>query len=123
MVRLIPSGALNIDRGGGSWIPRRIMAQNRTGGARSIKMSTILRYSPRSTVSTLGGLVRQHLQIRRCENAGCPRHHQPYRPEDEGALVLPQPEFGSTSSSGSARTGDPPRFERARGRAVRAHGD
>ncbi len=52
------------------------------------------RYDNRRTVSTLGGLVRLHLRIHRCEAAGCPRHHQPYRPEAEGALVLPQHEFG-----------------------------
>src|SRR3954451_22367317 len=52
------------------------------------------RYDTRHTVTTLAGLVRLHLQIRRCENPGCVRHHQPYRPEAEGALVLPQHEFG-----------------------------
>ncbi|SRR5579875_55238 len=52
------------------------------------------RYDNRRTVSTLKGLVRLHLQIRWCEATGCPRHHQPYRPEAEGALVLPQHEFG-----------------------------
>ena len=52
------------------------------------------RYDNRRTVSTLGGLVRLHLQIRRCENEGCARYHQPYRPETEGAIVLPQHEFG-----------------------------
>jgi hypothetical protein len=48
----------------------------------------------RHTVTTLTGLVRLHLQIRRCENPACARHHRPYRPEAEGALVLPQHEFG-----------------------------
>src|SRR4051795_12718119 len=43
------------------------------------------RYDNRHTVTTLGGLVRLRLRIRRCE------HH---RPEAEGALVLPQHEFG-----------------------------
>jgi hypothetical protein len=52
------------------------------------------RYDNRHTVTTLAGLVRLHLQIRRCENPGCARHHQPYRPEAEGAIVLPQHEFG-----------------------------
>ena len=52
------------------------------------------RYDNRHTVATLAGLVRLHLQIRRCENPGCARHHQPYRPEAEGAIVLPQHEFG-----------------------------
>jgi hypothetical protein len=52
------------------------------------------RYDNRHTVTTLTGLVRLHLQIRRCENPGCARHHRPYRPEAEGAIVLPQHEFG-----------------------------
>ncbi len=52
------------------------------------------RYDNRHTVTTLTGLVRLHLQIRRCENPGCARHRTPYRPEAEGAIVLPQHEFG-----------------------------
>ncbi len=52
------------------------------------------RYDNRHTVTTLAGLVRLRLRIRRCENPGCARHHEPYRPEAEGALVLPQHEFG-----------------------------
>src|ERR671926_1106983 len=39
-------------------------------------------------------MARRRLRIRRCETPGCPRHHEPYRPEAEGALVLPQHEFG-----------------------------
>src|SRR3954468_17820878 len=49
------------------------------------------RYSNRHTVTTLTGLFRLHLRIRRCENPACVRHH---RPEAEGAIVLPQHEFG-----------------------------
>jgi hypothetical protein len=45
-------------------------------------------------VATLRGLVRLRLKIRRCENARCPRHHRPYRPEGESAIALPQHEFG-----------------------------
>jgi hypothetical protein len=52
------------------------------------------RYDNRHTVTTLTGLVRLHLQIRRCENPVCARHRRPYRPEAEGALVLPGHEFG-----------------------------
>src|SRR6201995_5993997 len=52
------------------------------------------RYNNRHTVTTLAGLVRLHLRIRRCENPACVRHHRPYRPEAEGAIVLPQHEFG-----------------------------
>ena len=52
------------------------------------------RYDNRHTVTTLTGLVRLRLRIRRCENPACVRYHRPYRPEAEGALVLPQHEFG-----------------------------
>src|SRR4029077_18113063 len=52
------------------------------------------RYDNRHTVSTLAGLVRLRLRIRRCEGPGCARYRRPYRPEAEGALVLPQHEFG-----------------------------
>jgi hypothetical protein len=52
------------------------------------------RYDNRHTVTTLAGLVRLHLPIRRCENPACARYRTPYRPEAEGAIVLPQHEFG-----------------------------
>jgi hypothetical protein len=52
------------------------------------------RYDNRHTVTTLDGLIRLHLQIRRCETPGCTRHRRPYRPEAEGAIALPQHEFG-----------------------------
>jgi hypothetical protein len=52
------------------------------------------RYTNRHTVTTLSGLIRLHLQVRHCENPSCARHRQPYRPEAEGAIVLPQHEFG-----------------------------
>jgi hypothetical protein len=51
-----------------------------------------LRYENDRTLVTLTGPVR--LQIRRCETAGCERHHRPYRPEAEGAIALAQHEFG-----------------------------
>jgi hypothetical protein len=53
-----------------------------------------LRYENRRTLVTLSGPVLLHLRIRRCEAPGCPRFHVPYRPEAEGALALPQYEFG-----------------------------
>ena len=53
-----------------------------------------IRYESRRTVATLDGLVRLRLKVRRCEAAGCARHHRPYRPEAEGAIALPQHEFG-----------------------------
>src|SRR5215217_6437856 len=53
-----------------------------------------IRYENRRTLVTLTGTVWLRLKIRRCEAADCPRFHQPYRPEAEGALALPQHEFG-----------------------------
>ena len=53
-----------------------------------------LRYENRRTLVTLTGSVRLRLKIRRCEAIGCSRYHKPYRPELEGALALPQHEFG-----------------------------
>src|SRR5688572_32591621 len=53
-----------------------------------------LRYKNRRTLVTLTGSVRLRLKIRRCEVMGCSRSHKPYRPELEGALALPQHEFG-----------------------------
>src|SRR5919201_2497518 len=53
-----------------------------------------IRYDNHRTVATLGSLVRLRLKIRRCEQPGCARRHVPYRPESEGAVVLPQHEFG-----------------------------
>lgn len=46
------------------------------------------------TVVTLHGLCKLTLKIRRCHNLDCPLYHKPYRPEEEGALALPQGEFG-----------------------------
>jgi hypothetical protein len=53
-----------------------------------------LRYENSRTLVTLSGAVRLRLRIRRCEAPGCPRFHVPYRPEAEGAIALPQHEFG-----------------------------
>ena len=53
-----------------------------------------LRYDNRRHLVMLSGAVRLRLKIRRCEHAGCPRFHVPYRPEAECALALPQQEFG-----------------------------
>jgi hypothetical protein len=51
-------------------------------------------YKTRRTVTTLEGLIRLGLQVRRCRNRGCRRLGVPIRPEQEGRLVLPQHEFG-----------------------------
>lgn len=51
-------------------------------------------YHGTRTVATLDGLVQLRLVVRRCVNRGCALYHRPYRPEEEGALALPQGEFG-----------------------------
>src|SRR4051795_3771999 len=53
-----------------------------------------MRYENRRTLVMLSGPVRLCLKIRRCEAVACPRYHRPYRPEAEGALALPEHEFG-----------------------------
>lgn len=51
-------------------------------------------YTNHRTVTTLDGLLRLDLTIRRCPNEACPLHLRPYRPEEEGRVALPQHEFG-----------------------------
>src|SRR3954463_4289982 len=53
-----------------------------------------LRYDNARTLVTLAGPVRLRLKIRRRERDDCARHHRPYRPEAEGAVALPEHEFG-----------------------------
>lgn len=51
-------------------------------------------YMSHRTLCTLQGLCRFRLQVRRCRNHACRAFHRPYRPEAEGAMALPQHEFG-----------------------------
>lgn len=51
-------------------------------------------YDNHRTVTTLDGLVRLTLKIRRCRNRDCSACLRPYRPEAEGRYALPQHEFG-----------------------------
>ena len=53
-----------------------------------------IRYTNRRAVVSLRGLVCLSLKIRRCEDRSCGRYHRAWRPEAEGALALPQHEFG-----------------------------
>jgi hypothetical protein len=46
------------------------------------------------TVTTLTGILRLTLKIRRCLTPACPQFQKPYRPEEEGRLALPKHEFG-----------------------------
>jgi hypothetical protein len=51
-------------------------------------------YHSRRTVTTLEGVVRLRLQVRRCVRPGCGQYHRPYRPEEELGWALPHGEFG-----------------------------
>lgn len=51
-------------------------------------------YTTQRTVTTLRGLIRLRLQVRRCRNPECPRRGVCLRPEQEAAFALPQHEFG-----------------------------
>jgi hypothetical protein len=51
-------------------------------------------YSNFRTLTTLTGVVRYTLQIRRCRHATCDLFAVPFRPEAEGRLALPHHEFG-----------------------------
>jgi hypothetical protein len=51
-------------------------------------------YHTQRTITTLAGQHRLHLAVRRCMYSACPRYHQPYRPEAEGAWALPHGEYG-----------------------------
>jgi hypothetical protein len=46
------------------------------------------------SISTLDGVIRLTLTIRRCPNPACPRFLRPYRPEAEPHFALPYHEFG-----------------------------
>jgi hypothetical protein len=51
-------------------------------------------YTNRRALTTLAGVVRLNLTIRRCRNPDCRAHRRPYRPEAEGSFALPHHEFG-----------------------------
>jgi hypothetical protein len=46
------------------------------------------------TITTLDGVIRLTLTIRRCPDPACPRFLRPYRPEAEPHFALPYHEFG-----------------------------
>jgi hypothetical protein len=68
-------------------VPARRLCPACGGGMR-------IRYENQRTLVTLSGSVRLRLKVRRCEREGCTRHRVAYRPEAEGAIALPQHEFG-----------------------------
>jgi hypothetical protein len=51
-------------------------------------------YTKRRRVVRLDGVWRLTLRVRRCRNPVCARYHHAYLPEELGAWVLPQAEFG-----------------------------
>lgn len=51
-------------------------------------------YHTQRTITTLKGMHRLTLHVRRCRNQQCERYHCPYRPEEEGRWALPHGEFG-----------------------------
>lgn len=51
-------------------------------------------YSNSRTLTTLDGVTRYTLRIRRCRHAPCDLFTVPFRPEAEGRLALPHHEFG-----------------------------
>jgi hypothetical protein len=51
-------------------------------------------YRTARSVTTLEGICRLTLQVRRCRNPNCVRYQFPYRPEEEGRWALPHGEFG-----------------------------
>ena len=51
-------------------------------------------YTNRRTITTLSGVTRLNLAIRRCRKPDCAAHKKPYRPEAEGRFALPHHEFG-----------------------------
>ena len=51
-------------------------------------------YKTRRTAITLDRTVRLGLQVRRCRDRQCSRFGAPWRPEEEGRIILPQHEFG-----------------------------
>jgi hypothetical protein len=53
-----------------------------------------LDYYNRRTVTTLQGVLRLRLGVRRCHRHDCPRYLAPFRPEAEGRVGLPRHEFG-----------------------------
>jgi hypothetical protein len=57
-------------------------------------MALWVAYHGLRTITTLDGVWRLRLRIRRCNNEACPLYHLPFRPEEEGMWALPHGEFG-----------------------------
>src|SRR3954470_18104846 len=55
--------------------------------------ATSIDYYAYRTITTLSGVDRFRMQVRRCHNHACMLHRRPLRPEVEGRLALPHHEF------------------------------
>ncbi len=51
-------------------------------------------YINQRTITTLDGVHRLTLRVRRCITPRCPLYRKPYRPEEESGWALPHSEFG-----------------------------
>jgi hypothetical protein len=51
-------------------------------------------YENSRKITTLDGVIRLQVKIRRCAAPACDRYHLPYHPESEGRIALPEHEFG-----------------------------
>lgn len=56
--------------------------------------ATRVAYHGERRIAHLQGVCRYTLVVRRCQNRACVRYRVSVRPEEEGALALPQGEFG-----------------------------
>src|ERR1051326_4585101 len=54
----------------------------------------LARYNNFRTITTLDGVLRLTLAIRRCPHPDCPRFRQPYRPQGEPPSACPYHDFG-----------------------------
>jgi hypothetical protein len=55
--------------------------------------TTTVDYYSHRTITSLAGVDRFRLQVRRCHHPACPLYRRPLRPEVEGRLALPHHEF------------------------------
>jgi hypothetical protein len=51
-------------------------------------------YRTQRTMTTVQGICRLTLRVRRCRNQACPHYHGISRPEEEGRWAFPHGEFG-----------------------------
>jgi hypothetical protein len=76
-----------------SAIREEILTPQREGCSSCGKLLGVAYHNSR-TVTTLQGLCRLTVVIRRCRNPACERYHVASHPEEEGIWALPHGEFG-----------------------------